>query len=180
MGLMVEHSVENANQPAQGASLGLATNKIPTYKKHITEKTIATAAGLMKDWTTALIQLQTAALGVIGALVGYADFSKFALPSGQVLIVAAAAVAFAISLFCGVLLLNLLPGCVQRLPADDDTFKLDIYSMYTIDGGRDVGFWSNGLRRCFVAGIFLLALFIVCRFATYAFPNLHASMRWLF
>ena len=129
---MVEHSVEDANQPAQGVSLGLSTNKIPTYKKHITEETIA------------------------------------------------AAVAFAVSLFFGVLLLNLLPGCVQRLPADDDTFKLDIYSMYTIEGGREVGFWSNGLRRCFVAGIFLLALFIVCRFATYAFPNLHASMRWLF
>ena len=29
-----------------------------------------------------VIQLQTAALGVIGALVGYADFSKFALPLG--------------------------------------------------------------------------------------------------
>jgi len=39
---------------------------------------------------------------------------------------------------------------------------------------------SNGLRCCFVAGIFLLALFIVCRIAPYAFPNLHASIRWLF
>ena len=85
-------------------------DKTPVYERHITEQTIATAAGLMKDWTTALIQLQTAALGVIGALVGYADFSKFALPSGQVVIVALAAVAFAVSLFFGVLLLNLLPG----------------------------------------------------------------------
>jgi hypothetical protein len=49
-------------------------DKTPVYERYITEQTIATAAGLMKDWTTALIQLQTAALGVIGALVGYADF----------------------------------------------------------------------------------------------------------
>jgi hypothetical protein len=35
--------------------------KTPAYKRHITEQTIATAAGLMKDWTTALIQLQTLA-----------------------------------------------------------------------------------------------------------------------
>jgi hypothetical protein len=48
-------------------------DKTPAYGRHITEQTIATAAGLMKDWTTALIQLQT---GVFGALVGYADFSK--------------------------------------------------------------------------------------------------------
>jgi hypothetical protein len=71
----------------------------PAYKRHITEQTVATAAGLMKDWTTALIRLQTAALGVIGALVGYADFSKFALPLGQVVTVALGAVAFATSLF---------------------------------------------------------------------------------
>ena len=155
-------------------------DKTPVYERHITEQTIATAAGLMKDWTTALIQLQTAALGVIGALVGYADFSKFALPSGQVVIVALAAVAFAVSLFFGVLLLNLLPGCVQRLPADEEAAKRDIYSMYTIDGGRNVGFWSNGLRRWFVTGIFLLALFIVCRFASSAFPGLHASVSSFF
>jgi hypothetical protein len=57
-------------------------DKTPVYERYITEQTIATAARLMKDWTTALIQLETAALGVIGALVSYADFSKFALPLG--------------------------------------------------------------------------------------------------
>jgi hypothetical protein len=151
-----------------------------TYVRNFTEQTIATAAGLIKDWTTSLIQLQTAALGVIGALVGYSDFSKLVLPPGQIFILAFTALAFTVSLFFGVLLLNLLPGCVQRLPADGPTKHLDIYSMYTIDGGQTVGFWSNGLRRWFVAGIFLLALFIVLRFTSYAFPELHRNISWLF
>jgi len=150
------------------------------YKRNFTEQTIAAAAGLMKDWTTSLIQLQTAALGVIGALAGYTDLSKLVLPPGQIIILALTAIAFTVSLFFGVLLLNLLPGCVQRLPDDAPTKELDIYSMYTIDGGRTVGFWSNGLRRWFVVGIFLLALFIVLRFASYAFLGLHRNIAWLF
>ncbi len=148
------------------------------YKINFTAQTIAAAAGLMKDWTTALIQLQTAALGVIGALAGYTDFAKMALAPGQILILALTAIALSVSLFCGVLLLNLLPGCVQRVPADPPSRELDIYSMYT--SGKTVGFWSNGLRRWFVAGIFLLAFFIVLRFASYACPALHRNAAWLF
>jgi hypothetical protein len=77
------------------------------YKRNFTEQTIAAAAGLMKDWTTSLIQLQTAALGVIGALAGYTDLSKLVLPPGQIIILALTAIAFTVSLFFGVLLLNL-------------------------------------------------------------------------
>lgn len=120
--------------------------------KHIIE-----ALGLMKDWVTALIGIQTAAIGAIAAFSEIEQ--KTRLTRLQSIIVCLIIAAFGWSIICGSFVLNMLPGCAQRVPQDESR---DIYSMRT-KGDRTLGFWAINFRNWFIFGIALFVVFIVVR-----------------
>ena len=120
--------------------------------KHIIE-----ALGLMKDWVTALIGIQTAAIGAIAAFSEIEQKTRLTWP--QSVIVYITVIAFGFSIVSGSFVLNMLPGCAQRVPQDGSR---DIYSMKTT-GDRTLGFWAKNFRNWFIFGIALFGVFIVVR-----------------
>ena len=87
------------------------------------------ALGLLKDWSTSLVQLDLAAIGAIGLFIGFTDFARSPIlgfwhlhgPGRCIAILELACIglsslSFFVSLSFGQLLLNALPGAIQRVP----------------------------------------------------------------
>lgn len=130
-----------------------------TYKIDGTQN-IESALGFIKDWVTALIQLQTAGIGAIGAFMGLSTYPKLSVLQGTW--VTLTVVAFIASIVCGGTLLHMLPGCVQRTPLNAEARAVDVYSMTTVPP-RTVYYWARLFWIGFLSGIVFFGLFIVAR-----------------
>jgi hypothetical protein len=121
------------------------------------------ALGLLKDWATSIIQLETAIVGAAGAAVIFkgstSDLSLSALQGVSFVI---AMVAFCISIFSSITLLNILPGAAERHAISDRAMRSDVYSIYTY-GSMTIGDWAHNVRWSFVVAIVAMACFAVLR-----------------
>lgn len=106
---------------------------------------------------TALVGIQTAAIGAIGAFLSLEAQTRLSLPQACGLY--ATLLAFVYSIICGGVVLYMLPGCTQRTPVITTN---DIYSMSTY-GSKTLGYWAKRFWLSFVIGLLLFALFIVVR-----------------
>jgi len=120
------------------------------------------ALGFLKDWVTSIIQIETALLGGIGAAVVLKDTPDIKLNIYQSLFLLVAAIAFSISIYSGIMLLNMLPGAAQRVPNPDYNKKNDIYSIYT-EGKMRLYDWTKLHRNSFFAGLAAMAVFVLLR-----------------
>jgi hypothetical protein len=106
---------------------------------------IPEALGLLKDWTTTLISVETAAIGVVGAVL--ASDARLHFTSWQKGALVVASFCFLLSIITGALALNMLPACAQRLPSGSNSDK-DIYSIVIIRKWYfGTGFKKNGWQR---------------------------------
>ncbi len=145
----------------QGQAIPEPPIQKPTEKDFIVDGTrnLVDALGLIKDWVTALIGIETASIGAIGALVINAPAVSLSIPQKVLVILAAAALTF--STVNGSLVLYMLPGCAQRTPKQEFRGR-DLFSMVTLGTGA-LGTYA---RRCWVAfeaGIVIFALFLLVR-----------------
>ena len=101
------------------------------------------ALGFLKDWVTALIAIDTAAIGALAAFLPvirrYHWWERGLL--GLTLL------CLGFSLRCGCNVLSMLPGCAQRKPHP----KQDVYSLRTLD--RSLGFWASLFGGGFMASV---------------------------
>jgi hypothetical protein len=123
---------------------------------------IKEALGFIKDWVTALIQLQTAAIAAIGAFSGF-DVPQLSLL--EAVLIGLTVIALGLSIGVGSILLNMLPGCVQRKPEDDHAKGSDIYSIGIFRGGpaRTLGFATSWFGWSFRWAIAFFLVFILVR-----------------
>lgn len=143
------------------------------------------ALGFLKDWSTSLIQLDSAAIAAIGLFVGFSDFTRspilgigdlhdwaWGIAILEVSCIVLSALSFFISLAFGLFLLNALPGAAQRVPADVNAMGNDVFSIANIgpkpsaDQGwiyrrfpqpRTINELSHWLRVWFLSGAGLFA-----------------------
>jgi hypothetical protein len=118
---------------------------------------IVEALGLLKDWVTAILQLETAIIGAVGTAIALKTAPELTLSRLEGGAVAVAAACFGISIYCGLMVLNMLPGAAQREPP---TGK-DIYSIAIFT--RTIGYWAKGFRFFFVCGVIVIIVFIILR-----------------
>jgi hypothetical protein len=117
------------------------------YRADVTVNT-KEALGFLKDWSTSLIQLDTAAIGAIGLFVGFGDFARSTIlniwrssNSAQVIgvleltCIGLSTVSFFSSLVFGLFLLNALPGAAQRVPVNALAMQNDVFAIANI--GRE-------------------------------------------
>lgn len=126
------------------------------------------ALGFMKDWVTAVIQLQTAILGAIGGALVLKDTPDMKLSTPEALDLLVTSIAFVFSIGSGMMLLNVLPGAVQRVPANDAARRSDIYSIYTV--GTPIHGWSMRFRWGFILAMAGIAVFVGLRVWPYLVP----------
>jgi hypothetical protein len=107
------------------------------------------ALGFLKDWVTALIAICTAGIGALAAVVSnlhhYRHYQRW--------IIAFTLLCLGFSVWWGLNVLYMLPGCAQRKPYP----KQDIYSLRTLD--RSLGFWVRLFWAGFFGSIISLLLF---------------------
>lgn len=125
-------------------------------------KHLIDALGFLKDWVTSIIQIETALLGGIGAAVVLKDTPDIHLTILQTSILFVGTVAFGISIFSGITLLNMLPGAAQRVPISSEAKKNDVYSIYT-EGKMRLSDWTWWHRNSFLAGLAAIAAFVFFR-----------------
>jgi hypothetical protein len=136
------------------------------------------ALGFLKDWSTSLVQLDLAAIGAIGIFVGFTDFARspvlgIGYLSGlariaavvELICIGLSALSFFISLLFGQLLLNALPGAVQRIPADQKAELSDVFSIANAGNFLPLDTTSRWLRIWFWIGAGLFALFTLLALA---------------
>ena len=139
------------------------------------------ALGFLKDWVTAIVQLETVAIGVIGTIVGFTDLPR--LPLGgirslehlpklqagcalaETFFLIASAACFGRSIRWGYWLLNALPGAAQRVPADVRARTSDIFSIANEPDHPSLYQLSGRFRSLFGWGIFCFIVFIAARLA---------------
>jgi hypothetical protein len=154
--------------------------------------------GFLRDWGTSLVQLDTAAIGALGPFLGFGDFARspvlgigylhhaaLKIAIAEVVLIGLSALSFFISLIFGLLLLNALPGAIQRVPVNLDAMQSDVFSIANTGAQGQIlaaqgwfyglmplrltiGTNSRGLRVCFLVGALLFAASIVlglCRAA---------------
>jgi hypothetical protein len=162
--------VKDGRKPAVAVNANTYLNKAEQEETYETTKnmsyridgTINTkeALGFLKDWSTSLVQLDSAALAALGLFVGFSDFARspilgigdlhhfaklFAIV--EVIFIGLSALSFFISLAAGLFLLNALPGAVQRVPADLNAMRNDVFSIANIapQALADQKWWIPGL-----------------------------------
>ena len=121
------------------------------------------ALGFIKDWVSSLITLDTAAIGAIGAFISFKDFPHLFLstfPLATFITAGLGLFFFTLSISEGVLLLNALPGAIQRFPVNDVALRSDVFSIANERRYRTLNAYSKGVRWGFVLGVSALALFI--------------------
>jgi hypothetical protein len=129
------------------------------------------ALGLLKDWVTTLLSLQTTIIAAVAALVGFHGPSDFVqLTIWQTLAATFAALGSLISIFSGVFLLNMLPAAAQRVASEALKKQPDdLFSIRTQGKGRDptmgvkIVTWTRWFRYSFLAAIFFLVVFVVLK-----------------
>jgi hypothetical protein len=144
--------VQNGRQPAANFNQYLPQAEQAMYRTrqgmhYRTDGTVNTkeALGFLKDWSTSLIQLDSAALAAIGLFVGFGDFTRSpilgigdlhhlarSIAIAEVICIGLSALSFFISLIFGLLLLNALPGAAQRVPVDMNAMQNDVFSIANI------------------------------------------------
>ena len=120
------------------------------------------ALGFIKDWATSILQLETAVIGAFGAALVLKDTPEFTLTAMQAAGLLPALTMLVISMFCGTMLLNMLPGAVQRKGRTDYAINSDIYTIYT-EGQTNIYRWSNRFRLTFLIGMAFIAFFVAAR-----------------
>jgi hypothetical protein len=119
------------------------------------------ALGFIKDWVTSLITIDTAAIGAMGAFIGFKDFPNVFISTHALLPLLPAAVAFTVSIVFGVFTLNALPGAIQRFPVDAVTLGSDVFSIANERRNSTLNMYSYLVRWPFVIGVGCVALFII-------------------
>jgi hypothetical protein len=120
------------------------------------------ALGFLKDWVTSVLQIETAVLGAIGAATVLKNEPDIRLTHLQLGSIGLASVFFGISIICGTMLLNMLPGAVQRKPRTEQAKHDDIYSITTASRMR-IYDWAGWFRLTFQFGIACIPVFILAR-----------------
>jgi hypothetical protein len=134
-------------------------------------KNLTEALGLLKDWVTTLLTLQTTIIAAVATLVGFRGPDNIAqLTLCQTAVASLAAAASLISIISGVFLLNLLPGAAQREPSDwlkenpEDLFSITTQGKWWIPTvGTSVVTWTRRFRISFLFAVFLLVVFVVMK-----------------
>lgn len=124
---------------------------------------IKEALSFIKDWVTSVLQIETAILGAIGAATVLKNEPDIKLTHWQLMAIGLASVFFGISILCGTMLLNMLPGAVQREPKTPDSKKNDVYSIYNTDKRTRIYDWAGYFRITFQLGIAFIPVFILAR-----------------
>lgn len=132
------------------------------YRRAGTEN-IKEALGFIKDWVTSLIQLQTAAIGAIGAFIGLKEFPHLSLSKYEWPFLVITLLLFMVSIIMGVLILNALPGATQRIPANPAALRSDVFSIANEKNHLTLHTYSMLVRWFFVLGMISLVVFIVIR-----------------
>ncbi len=132
------------------------------YDINVTKDNVE-ALGFVKDWITALIQIETAAIGAIGVLIGLKDFPRLPLSIVELLFLAITVLSFTISIIFGVQTLNALPGAAQRIPVSKEALLADIFSIFNTEKGWDLNRNSKIVRVSFLAGVSSFVLLILIR-----------------
>jgi hypothetical protein len=139
---------------------------VKEWEKHLTD-----ALGFLKDWVTAIIQIETALLGGIGAAFILKNELGNAADSGREISLTVfdksslvlTAVAFGYSIVYGVNILNMLPGAAQRVPPAGYGAK-DVYSI-SPTGGWKIEDATKLFRQWFFVGLGGIAAFVLSRVA---------------
>jgi hypothetical protein len=126
------------------------------------EQNTKEALGFVKDWTTSVLQLETAILGAFGAALLLKDTAELTLTPLQALGLLPSLLMLVTSLLCGTMLLNMLPGAIQPIGRMDHAKTSDVYTIYT-QGRTNIYRWSNRFRASFLAGMAFLAIFVALR-----------------
>ncbi len=133
----------------------------PTYTVDSTQH-LPEALGLLKDWVTAVLQLETAIVGAIGAAFFLKNMPDVSLTPAQKIVLVIATSAFGLSIVFGVFLLNTLPGAAQRKPSNQAASNADLYSIFTI---HDITIFQYTwwFRNTFFAGLSMIVVFVILR-----------------
>ena len=121
------------------------------------------ALGFIKDWVTALVQIETAAIGAIGAFVSFKNFPHLTLGLYEWPFLVMTVLSFAISIVGAVFLLNSLPGAAQRLPVNRVAEQSDVFSIANGPTFRHLNAHSRLVRISFMVGVCSLAIFVAAQ-----------------
>lgn len=120
------------------------------------------ALGFIKDWATSILQLETAVVGAFGAALVLKETPEFTLTKWQAVGLLPALIMLVISIGCGTMLLNILPGAVQRTGVTQHAKSNDIYTIYT-QGKTNIYVWSSRFRLTFLIGMAFVAFFVAAK-----------------
>jgi hypothetical protein len=132
------------------------------------------ALGFLKDWSTSVVQLDSAAIAAIGLFVGISDFTRSPIVGIgelhhwrlfiailEVIFIVVSAGSFFTSLTFGLFLLNALPGAVQRVPVNATAMQNDVFSIANTDFFATIGTLSRGLSGGFLVGAGFFAASVI-------------------
>jgi hypothetical protein len=132
------------------------------------------ALGFLKDWSTSVVQLDSAAIAAIGLFVGISDFTRSPIVGIgelhhwrlfiailEVIFIVVSAGSFFTSLTFGLFLLNALPGAVQRVPVNATAMQNDVFSIANTDFFATIGTLSRGLSGGFLVGAAFFAASVI-------------------
>ena len=122
------------------------------------------ALGLLKDWVTTLLSLQTTIIAAVAAFVGFHGPGDFVQMHYYEAVPLWAAVGFSVSsIFGGTFLLNMLPAAAQRVPTEHMKIQADLFSITTKQGGWSILFWTRWFRFSFLFALGALLLFVAAK-----------------
>jgi hypothetical protein len=149
------------------------TPATPAWK--ITPNThLLEALGLLKDWVTTLLSLQTTIIAAVAGFVGFKGPGDFVhLGRLELLLLSGSAASAFCSIIAGTFLLNALPAAAQRKAVDEN--GPDLYSIVTVQPkglsarfrGYSIRFWTFCFRNFFLGALFGLVAFVVAKVVFY-------------
>jgi hypothetical protein len=148
-----------------GAEEGLTKDTLNPDQFIDGRKNIKEALGFIKDWVTAVVAIETASIGAIGVLLKVQERPPV-LTIAQFISIYISLVCFLISIFAGMSVLHMLPGCAQRFPRER---KDDVYQLTTAgrrwpnkawDKGPKLNVWTTWFWWPFVGGLFAFVVFV--------------------
>ena len=140
----------------------------------------------MKDWVTALIQLETGALAVFGLAAGFSGifsstvsgqpatlpiWSKVAT-IGELLLIVVAGFSFLASMYFGITLLSALPAAVQRVPVSVSARQSDVFSISNEPFQWSIYLMGERFRVWFFRGVICFGIFALIRLIDQAYRTL--------
>jgi hypothetical protein len=162
--------------------------RVFVYQKHATDN-IKEGLSFLKDWVTSLIQLETGALAVFGLAAGFkevftsaettshssANASSAAAAAGaipvsikifaalELFFIVFSGLSILISMAYGLMLLNALPGAVQRVPASAAARQSDVFAISNEPWHYSIYMMVERFRSWFFIGIIVFSLFVLAR-----------------